>query len=291
MNSPGAVFGCITVILGAVIAAWATLRASRKNADPPPSSVQNNQTGQQGGQGVLAKVIDGGVHHIVGADPTEIAHSYAQAMRQVGVLETENQSLRDQIGQNDDQALTAVAAAATDLVEEAKQAADSDPFEKALTELREGRPDAAEALFRDIKEERRALGESALKDAARAARHIGALAFYHDTQKALEAYREAVALDPDDADGWNRLGHLRKRLGDLDGARVAYEKVISLGNRASDKSLIAVATGNLGMLLIEKGDQADGCKMLADALQLFEEIGARDRVKQTADLIAEHGCS
>ena len=97
-------------------------------------------------------------------------------------------------------------------------------------------------------DERRAAGEAALKDAARAARHIGALAFYHDTRKSLEAYQEAVALDGADAEGWNELGHLRMRLGELDGAKMAYEKVLSLGNQSSDKGVIAVATGNRGLI-------------------------------------------
>ena len=116
--------------------------------------------------------------------------------------------------------MAAVAAAAADLTAEAARAEDPDPFDKALAELRHGRPDAAETLFREIKDERRAAGEAAHKDAARAARHIGALAFYHDTQKSLEAYREAVALDGADADGWNNLGLLRMRLGELDGAKI-----------------------------------------------------------------------
>ena len=131
---------------------------------------------------------------------------------------------------------------------EAARAEDPYPFDSALAELREGRPDAAETLFREIKDERRAAGEAALKDAARAARHIGALAFYHDTRKSLEAYQEAVALDGADAEGWNELGHLRMRLGELDGAKMAYEKVLSLGNQSSDKGVIAVATGNRGLI-------------------------------------------
>ena len=50
-------------------------------------------------------------------------------------------------------------AAYDDLAAEAEQADDPDPFEAALAELRDGRPDAAEALFRKIVEERRALAQ------------------------------------------------------------------------------------------------------------------------------------
>jgi len=220
-TKPEAVFAGEAALIAAGICAWATLRAPRKNVDPPPLPVQNTQTDQQGGQGVQAKTIGGGVHQTVGADPTEIAHSYAETMRKVGALEAENRHLRDQIGQIDDQALIAVTAAAAELVEEAEQAEDADPFEAALNNLRDGRPDAAEGLFRGLKEKRRVLGESALKDAARAARYIGALAFYHDTQKSVDVYREAVALDLNDPDGWNRLGRLLVRMGDLDDAKIA----------------------------------------------------------------------
>jgi tetratricopeptide (TPR) repeat protein len=62
---------------------------------------------------------------------------------------------------------------------------------------------AAEDIFREIAERKKKEGGAAHREAARALRHLGALAFLHDSEKALAAYAEAVQLDPGDADGWN----------------------------------------------------------------------------------------
>lgn len=59
------------------------------------------------------------------------------------------------------------------------------------------------------------------------ARHLGALAFLHDTVKALAAYRRAVALDPHNPDSWNQLGHLLLRVGELDETSVMYRKALT----------------------------------------------------------------
>ena len=91
-------------------------------------------------------------------------------------------------------------------------------IDQALDLLGKGDTAAAEAVFDEVKVRRKGEGEGTLKEAAAAARHIGALAYLHDTDKALAAYCEAVALDPDDPDGWNQVGHLLDRTGDLDGA-------------------------------------------------------------------------
>jgi len=59
--------------------------------------------------------------------------------------------------------------------------------EKALAALEQGETAEAEELFREIAETNARAGTDAHKKAARAYRNLGALAFLHDTQKALEA--------------------------------------------------------------------------------------------------------
>ena len=66
-------------------------------------------------------------------------------------------------------------------------------------------------------------------------RHMGALAFLHDTQKALAAYEKAVALDPDEPEGWRSLGELRYRRGDLASAEQAFESLLRLAAQRGDK--------------------------------------------------------
>ena len=43
-----------------------------------------------------------------------------------------------------------------------------------------------------------------------------------DTEEALRGYRRAVELDPANANGWNELGHLYHRTGQLDYRRPAH---------------------------------------------------------------------
>ena len=147
---------------------------------------------------------------------------------------------------------------------------------EALKLLAEGMTEAAETVFEEIKRRRKAEGEDALEDAAAAARHVGALAFWHGTDKALAAYREAVALDPDDPDGWNQLGHLFRRTGDLDGATEAYNRVLSLGIAVEDQQLIAVATGNFGNIHLTRGDLDRAGEMYRRSLDLNEAFGHKE---------------
>ncbi|MEQ1716715.1 MAG: tetratricopeptide repeat protein, partial [Hyphomicrobium sp.] len=112
---------------------------------------------------------------------------------------------------------------------------------------------AEAALDQLIAEKSTARGIASQEEAA-LWRQKGALAFLHDTKKALAAYGQAARLDPDDADGWNNLGHLLVRAGDLDQAIKAYERVMALGNSARDQATIAAATGNLGNVFRTRGD-------------------------------------
>ena len=147
---------------------------------------------------------------------------------------------------------------------------------EALRELKEGRPGAAEAIFEQILERKKAEGEAASKEAAAVARHIGALAYLHDTQKALSAYAEAVAFDPEDPDGWNRLGLLQKRLGDLEAAIQAFERVLALGNKVNDKVVVAAAYGNLGTVYRTRGDLEKAEEHHLKSLAIEEELDRKE---------------
>ena len=124
----------------------------------------------------------------------------------------------------------------------------------AVTQLQQGNTKAAEIIFQDILTRKAAEGAAANQQAAEAARHLGALAFLHNTEKALHAYRQAVNLDPENTEGWTQLGHLLLRTGQLDDAADAYSKTLTLGEKASNRSLIASAYGNLGIVYKIRGD-------------------------------------
>lgn len=125
------------------------------------------------------------------------------------------------------------------------EATDAPPgIEKALEFLVQGDATKAEAIFQTIATRR----EKDIKEAATAYLHLGALAFFTDTQKALDAYRRATELDPDSPDGWNQLGRLLSRIGQIDKAFAAFRRVKAIGKRKEDKTILATAYSNLGVL-------------------------------------------
>lgn len=134
---------------------------------------------------------------------------------------------------------------------------------------------ADEALAALIAELERVRGKAAVNEAA-LYRQRGVLAFLRDAQLALRHYARACELDPDDAEGWNRLGHMQLRVGELDAAIASYEKVLALGNRTADKTWTAVATGNLGIVYVKKGDMPKACGHWRKARDLWREIGNPD---------------
>ncbi|HUS96471.1 MAG TPA: tetratricopeptide repeat protein, partial [Hyphomicrobiaceae bacterium] len=135
---------------------------------------------------------------------------------------------------------------------------------------------ALEAAIDNLIAQRAAARERVAKDEAALWRQKGALAFLHDTQSALSAYRKAAELDPDDAEGWNNLGRLLHRVGEIDRAIEAYERVLALGNRSSNKAVTAVASGNLGTLFQTRGELDQAEQMYRKSLDLNEALGRKE---------------
>ena len=107
-------------------------------------------------------------------------------------------------------------------------------IKEALELLAKGDTSGAEAIFYAIARKGKVRAAEALINA-------GNLAFLHDTQKALAAYREATELDPRNPKAWNQLGRILKRTGDLGGAEAAYLRVDKLAG--GDKKWLAIAYG------------------------------------------------
>ena len=175
----------------------------------------------------------------VTVDINELVEQLVKAQKpELSASEQRNTELQEQI--------RALTEAVTALTQQKDQPDPPPGVAEALRELAEGKTAAAKAIFQEVRSRKVAEGKTAHKEAAAASRHLGALAYLHDTQEALSAYRQAVDLDPDNAADWNRLGHLLLRVGGLNGAETAYRKILTLGNSISDQSLIAGAYGNLG---------------------------------------------
>ena len=144
----------------------------------------------------------------------------------------------------------------------------------ALAALAQGNTTLAKSLFAKTAEK----AEQQAKQGAEALRNLGALAFLDNTQEALQAYRRATQLDPDNADGWNQLGSLLLRVGDLTDAIAAYNTVLVLGEKHGDKQEIAVAYGNLGIVYQTRGDLDKAIEFYQKALTLNEDLGSKENM-------------
>ena len=175
------------------------------------------------------------------------------------------------------QSLTAALAQAK-AVEPTLDAARRSPDDKATVSLETAQEfaTAAEDVLLAFFEKKKAEGAQANREAAATARHIGSLAFLHDTQKALRFFGEATELDPGEDDGWNQLGHLLRRTGDLAGAERAYKRVLQLGNSIGDKAVIAIAYGNLGTVYQTQGDFVKAEEFYKKSLALEEALGRKE---------------
>ena len=263
------------VILTAILAVFAGLWALYRHLSVKPPANKTGQSVRDGDENIqIRQARDVTISKGADVDVSAIVKQLAEEARQHGAAASQlegaterKEELRDQVRQ-----LTEAVQALAD----ERGEPDAPPgIAEALELLAGGKTEAAEKVFEEVKERRKAEGEGALKEAAAAARHIGALAFLHDTDKALAAYREAVALDPDDPDGWNQLGHLLDRTGDLDGATEAYGRVLSLGNAVEDQGLVAAATGNLGLLYATRGDLDRAEEMHRKSLDINESLGRK----------------
>jgi tetratricopeptide (TPR) repeat protein len=111
--------------------------------------------------------------------------------------------------QQDAEAWKQQAQAAVQALANLRSQKDAPPgINEALARLKQGNTKAAEEIFQVIANRRAASLAANSQAAAAAHRHLGALALLKDTQKALNAYRRATELDPDNAEGWHQLGSL-----------------------------------------------------------------------------------
>ena len=147
---------------------------------------------------------------------------------------------------------------------------------EALKAVEAGNTEKAEALFQSLANEKERQGSAANVEAAECWRYIGALAFLHDTEKSIRAYYKATELDPANADGWNQLGRLQFRKGLLDAAMASFERVLSLGNQIDNLEIIAMATGNLGIIFKTRGELDEAEAMCRKSLGLNKELGRKE---------------
>ena len=175
-------------------------------------------------------------------------------------------NLREQEYQDQIEALTK---SITALAQQKGQPDAPPGIKEALRRVAQGDTQKAEAIFQEI-------ADRDIQEAAEAYRHLGALAFLHDTQKALNAYRRATQLDPDNVEGWNQLGHILRRTGQLEDAEAAYQRVLKLGKKRKDQQWISTAYSNLGIVYQIHGELEQAEVMYRKSLTIEETLDHKE---------------
>ncbi|MEY3220901.1 MAG: hypothetical protein RIT27_2258 [Pseudomonadota bacterium] len=175
--------------------------------------------------------------------------------------------------QNKDEQIKALTTAIQDL-SAGKVVGSRAQIDAALEALKNGNTELAKQRFLATAQQ----GEQHAQQTAEAYRNLGALTFGENTDESLKAYRRATQLDPDNADGWNRLGTLFLRIGELDNAIHAYNQVLKLGEIHDDQEKIAWGYGNLGNVYRTKGDLDKAIEFYEKALKINEELGRKEGI-------------
>ena len=176
-------------------------------------------------------------------------------------------------GQKEREALRAAIMA---LSGKAREADAPGKIEHALDFLRRGETGEAQAIFAEILEQKQAQGVAALKEAAEAARHLGALAYLDDTEKALAAYATATRLDPDHAWPWIFLGLLHQRAGSLAQSEQAFDHAQRAASSTGHDRDQSVAQAYLGDIRLAQGSLSEALVAYEAALDVQQHLAAQD---------------
>ncbi len=90
--------------------------------------------------------------------------------------------------------------------------------------------------------------ESNAKEGAKTFIHLGSLAYFGNTKEAIDAYRRASELDPNNPDASNMLGLLFLRTGDYINAEIYLNKVVKYGEDHNNNLYKAISYSNLGVM-------------------------------------------
>ena len=106
----------------------------------------------------------------------------------------------------------------------------------------------------------------------------GALGYYSDTQRSLDAYTRVTQLDPKHKEAHNSRGILLKRLGELPEAEAAYHQVLELAQKQNDQRFQATALNNLGLLAKTSGDSKEAETLYRNSLKIYQQIGNKEGI-------------
>ncbi len=148
---------------------------------------------------------------------------------------------------------------------------------QALEFLKAGKIAEAVPLYQAEAAEKDATSRSSAKEAADAYRNLGAIAGLADPKRALEAYENAVKLNPDDLDSLYWVGRIQIYHGNLNEAQTRLESVLKLATGDQpDYQYQCRALVRLGDIKKQRGDLAGALKSYRDSLAIAERRAKSD---------------
>jgi tetratricopeptide (TPR) repeat protein len=209
-----------------------------------------------------------------------------RALEEKNKEQTKRSQDRERQYQDREQNLTELLKDAVKALADKQRDSDASAIEVALAQLKDGKTELAKQIFRGVLDQKKLEGKKSTLEAASAARHLGALAFLTNNEEALEAYRQAVLLDPDNLEGQNQLAAVLVRSGELKEAEAVLIKVLHLAEKHGNAEMQAIAAHNLGNIFDQdsKPDQAE--EMFRQGLALNESLGRKKGVAANYNSLA-----
>jgi tetratricopeptide (TPR) repeat protein len=155
-------------------------------------------------------------------------------------------------------------------------------IDDAKTQLNAGNPLPAIAI---LQEDARRQTDN-LKRAA-ALRPAGLLAFYKDTQIAINIYQQLLELDPNSWEAWSQIAYLYERQGNHADAKAAAQKIIDIGNTTHDPKALGAGYAALGYIEASAGRADTAKEFLEKARGNFLAAGAKVEFAKATNNLAQ----
>jgi tetratricopeptide (TPR) repeat protein len=147
---------------------------------------------------------------------------------------------------------------------------------KALELLKANKTAEAAELFHAVAAAKEARIKQDRRDAAAAYRNLGAITGLADPKRALDAYRKAIELDPDDTESLLWVAWIEKERGELAGAETNFHRVLALSTSDDQNWSRYGAELGLADIQAQRGNLPEALKSYRDGLAITDRLAKAD---------------
>ncbi len=136
---------------------------------------------------------------------------------------------------------------------------------KALSELQSSNINAAKKSLITL-----ASTQLNLQESSQTWINIGNIQNLSSSRQALQAYKKASDIDPENVKAYSRQGHVYRQLKQFDLAEKAYKRVQSFGNQSTANQALTLA--KFGVLNVSKGKLVEAEDAFNESLSIYKKI-------------------